>query len=62
MAVDSPGRSGARFYNSSDKMYIVKTLTSDEVEQMHHLLKEYHPVSPESVAKIPTSQYCRKGQ
>ncbi|XP_066976738.1 phosphatidylinositol 5-phosphate 4-kinase type-2 alpha [Macrobrachium rosenbergii] len=43
IVMDSPGRSAARFYNSSDKMYILKTLTSDEVEQMHALLKEYHP-------------------
>lgn len=47
VSIDSPGRGGARFYSSCDKMYIVKTLTSDEVEQMHALLKEYHPVSTE---------------
>lgn len=45
MQVDSPGRSNAKFYITSDKMYIMKTLLSDEVEQMHSLLKEYHPVS-----------------
>ena len=45
MGVDSPGRSNAKFYGSSDKMYILKTLTSEEVEQMHSLLKQYHPVS-----------------
>ena len=44
VVVDSPGRSGARFFMTSDKMYIIKTMTSDEVEQMHALLKEYHPV------------------
>lgn len=42
---DAPGRSGARFFTSYDKMCYIKTLTSDEVERMHHLLKQYHPVS-----------------
>ena len=42
---DSPGRSGAKFYNSSDGLFVIKTLTREEVEQMHSLLKEYHPVS-----------------
>ena len=42
-AMDSPGRSGAKFYISFDKLYVIKTLTSEEIEQMHNLLKEYHP-------------------
>lgn len=41
--MDSPGRSGAKFYTSHDKLYVIKTLTSEEVEQMHSLLKQYHP-------------------
>ncbi|KAK3871359.1 hypothetical protein Pcinc_023491 [Petrolisthes cinctipes] len=57
VAIDSPGRSGARFYNSSDKMYIVKTLTSDEVEQMHALLKEYHPYVVNRHGKTLLPQY-----
>ena len=28
---------------SFDKLYVIKTLTSEEVEQMHSLLKQYHP-------------------
>jgi hypothetical protein len=39
------GKSCAKFYQSSDKLFIIKTLTSEEVEQMHALLKQYHPVS-----------------
>ena len=39
------GKSGAKFYQSYDKLFIIKTLTSEEVEQMHSLLKQYHPVS-----------------
>ena len=41
--MDSPGRSGAKFYLSHDQLYVIKTLTSEEVEQMHSLLKHYHP-------------------
>ncbi|KAG7160173.1 phosphatidylinositol 5-phosphate 4-kinase type-2 alpha-like [Homarus americanus] len=57
VAIDSPGRSGARFYNSYDKMYIVKTLISDEVEQMHALLKEYHPYVVNRHGKTLLPQY-----
>ncbi|KAG0719081.1 Phosphatidylinositol 5-phosphate 4-kinase type-2 alpha [Chionoecetes opilio] len=57
VAIDSPGRSGARFYSSCDKMYIVKTLTSDEVEQMHALLKEYHPFVVNRHGKTLLPQY-----
>ncbi|XP_074659680.1 phosphatidylinositol 5-phosphate 4-kinase type-2 alpha-like [Tubulanus polymorphus] len=39
---DSPGRSGAKFYHSYDKRFVVKTLMSEEVEQLHHILREYH--------------------
>ena len=42
-AMESPGKSGAKFYMSFDKLYVIKTLTSEEVEQMHSLLKQYHP-------------------
>ena len=42
--MDSPGKSGAKFYQSYDKLYIIKALTSEEVELMHSFLKEYHPV------------------
>jgi 1-phosphatidylinositol-5-phosphate 4-kinase len=43
---DSSGKSGAKFYQSSDKLFIIKTLTSEEVERMHSFLKHYHPVYP----------------
>lgn len=42
---DSSGKSGAKFYQSYDKLFIIKTLTSEEVERMHSFLKHYHPVS-----------------
>ncbi len=41
--MDSPGKSGAKFYHSQDQLYVVKTLNAEEVEQMHSLLKHYHP-------------------
>lgn len=42
---DSSGKSGAKFYQSYDKLFIIKTLTSEEVERMHSFLKHYHPVN-----------------
>lgn len=42
--MDSPGRSGARMLSSQDGYYFIKTLVSEEVEQMHHILKQYHQV------------------
>lgn len=50
---DSSGKSGAKFYQSYDKLFIIKTLTSEEVERMHSFLKHYHPVS--SIGNIGTN-------
>jgi 1-phosphatidylinositol-5-phosphate 4-kinase len=41
---DSPGRSGARFLASWDQKFVVKTLMSEEVAEMHRIMKEYHQV------------------
>jgi len=54
---DSPGRSGAKFYHSQDGLYVVKTLVSEEVEQMHSLLKHYHPYVVERHGKTLLPQY-----
>lgn len=43
--IDSSGKSGAQFYRSYDKFFILKSLTSEEIERMHAFLKHYHPVS-----------------
>lgn len=32
-AIDSPGKSAAKFYRSYDKLFIVKSLTSEEVRR-----------------------------
>ncbi|TRY67162.1 hypothetical protein TCAL_05498 [Tigriopus californicus] len=55
--MDSPGRSGAKFYASHDKLFVIKTLTSEEVEQMHSLLKQYHPFIVERHGKTLLPQY-----
>ncbi|XP_071270802.1 phosphatidylinositol 5-phosphate 4-kinase type-2 alpha isoform X5 [Salvelinus alpinus] len=39
---DSQGRSGARFHTSYDKRYVIKTITSEDVAEMHNILKKYH--------------------
>ncbi|XP_017781961.1 PREDICTED: phosphatidylinositol 5-phosphate 4-kinase type-2 alpha [Nicrophorus vespilloides] len=54
---DSSGKSGAKFYLSSDKLFIIKTLTSEEVERMHSFLKQYHPFIVERHGKTLLPQY-----
>ncbi|KAK1884913.1 Phosphatidylinositol 5-phosphate 4-kinase type-2 alpha [Dissostichus eleginoides] len=39
---DAQGRSGARFHTSYDKRYVVKTISSEDVAEMHNILKKYH--------------------
>lgn len=57
IAISSPGRSGAKFYESYDRLFIMKTLQSEEVEQMHSLLKQYHPHIVERHGKTLLPQY-----
>ncbi|CAJ0922950.1 unnamed protein product [Ranitomeya imitator] len=42
LANDSQARTGARFHTSCDKRYIIKTITSEDVAEMHNILKKYH--------------------
>jgi len=53
----SAGKSGAKFYLSQDKLYVIKTIESNEVEQMHSLLKQYHPFIVERHGKTLLPQY-----
>ncbi|XP_062843514.1 phosphatidylinositol 5-phosphate 4-kinase type-2 alpha isoform X3 [Trichomycterus rosablanca] len=39
---DSQGRSGARFHTSYNKKYVIKIITSEDVAEMHNILKKYH--------------------
>lgn len=43
--IGSSGKSTAQFYESYNKFFIIKSLTSEEIERMHAFLKQYHPVS-----------------
>ncbi|VVC98480.1 unnamed protein product [Leptidea sinapis] len=54
---DSSGKSGAKFYQSYDRLFILKTLTSEEVERMHSFLKHYHPYIVERHGKTLLPQY-----
>ncbi|XP_013388699.1 phosphatidylinositol 5-phosphate 4-kinase type-2 alpha isoform X2 [Lingula anatina] len=53
----SSARTGARFLKSHDDLYVIKTLVSEEVEQMHHILKMYHQFIVERHAKTLLPQY-----
>ncbi|XP_026480880.1 phosphatidylinositol 5-phosphate 4-kinase type-2 alpha-like [Ctenocephalides felis] len=57
ISMDSSGKSGAKFYQSYDKMFIIKSLTSEEVERMHSFLKHYHPYIVERHGKTLLPQY-----
>ncbi|CAB3359149.1 phosphatidylinositol 5-phosphate 4-kinase type-2 alpha isoform X2 [Cloeon dipterum] len=57
LPVDSPGKSGARFYQSYDRLFIIKSLTSEEVERMHSFLKDYHPYIVERHGKTLLPEY-----
>ena len=46
-----------KFYSTYDNQLILKTLSSDEVENMHHFLKEYHPYIVERYGKTLLPQY-----
>ncbi|BFY97305.1 hypothetical protein BsWGS_00345 [Bradybaena similaris] len=54
---DYPGRSGARLLMSWDQKLFIKTLVSEEVEMMHHLLKQYHQYIVECHAQTLLPQY-----
>lgn len=41
---DAQGRSGARFHTSYNKKYVIKIITSEDVAEMHNILKKYHQV------------------
>lgn len=57
VAMDNPGKSGAKFYQSYDRLFILKSLTSEEVERMHSFLKDYHPYIVERHGKTLLPQY-----
>ena len=42
--IDSPGRSGSKFFLSYDKKVVVKSITSEEVALLHQILQPYHEV------------------
>lgn len=53
----NPLRGGANYYLSADRLYVIKTLTTEEVEEMHHFLKQYHPYIVDRHAKTLLPQY-----
>ncbi|XP_003243678.1 phosphatidylinositol 5-phosphate 4-kinase type-2 alpha isoform X1 [Acyrthosiphon pisum] len=57
VSADATGKSNAGFYYSYDKLFIIKTLTSEEVERMHSFLKHYHPYVVERHGKTLLPQY-----
>jgi 1-phosphatidylinositol-5-phosphate 4-kinase len=50
-------KSGAKCYLSYDGIYVINTLTTDQVEEMHCYLKHYHPYVVERHGKTLLPQY-----
>ncbi len=38
------GKSGAKFFLTDDRRYVLKTVTSEDVEVVHDILSDYHKV------------------
>ncbi len=41
-SLDTNSKSNAKFYLSHDKRYVIKTVTSEDVEGLHNILQDYH--------------------
>lgn len=41
---DSQGRFGSRFLSSYDHRFVIKTVSSEDIAEMHNILKKYHQV------------------
>lgn len=54
---DSSGRSGARFLVSWDKKFVIKTILTEEVAEMHRILEGYHQHIVERHADTLLPQY-----
>lgn len=50
-------KSGVKCYTSHDGIYVIYTLTTDQVEEMHCYLKHYHPYIVERHGKTLLPQY-----
>ncbi|KAM7341451.1 phosphatidylinositol 5-phosphate 4-kinase isoform 1-T6 [Cochliomyia hominivorax] len=55
--IESSGKSAAQFYESYNKFFIIKSLTSEEIERMHAFLKQYHPYVVERHGNTLLPQY-----
>eukprot|EP00112_Aurelia_sp_Birch-Aquarium-sp1_P009553 Seg2089.5 transcript_id=Seg2089.5/GoldUCD/mRNA.D3Y31 product="Phosphatidylinositol 5-phosphate 4-kinase type-2 alpha" protein_id=Seg2089.5/GoldUCD/D3Y31 len=54
---EASGNSGSKFFETVDKAFIVKTIESEEVEMMHHLLPKYHAYIVECHGETLLPQY-----
>lgn len=62
---DSQGRFGNRFLSSYDHRFVIKTVSSEDIAEMHNILKKYHQVevhTPHTQAdrnvRLKTSVLC----
>ncbi|CAG5945077.1 unnamed protein product [Menidia menidia] len=50
---DSQGRFGNRFLCSYDHRFVIKTVSSEDIAEMHNILKKYHQVNELSNVPVP---------
>ncbi|CAK8681996.1 unnamed protein product [Clavelina lepadiformis] len=55
--VEDKGRSGSKFLHSCDRKFIIKTLSSEDIAEMHGLLPKYHQFVVERNRKTLLPQY-----
>lgn len=44
MYSESHGRCGVRFLTTYDRRFVIKAVSSEDVAEMHNILKKYHQV------------------
>lgn len=42
---ENQGRFGSRFLTTFDRRFIIKTISGEDVAEMHNILKKYHQVA-----------------
>ena len=59
---DSQGRFGNRFLSSYDHRFVIKTVSSEDIAEMHNILKKYHQVEAPRTTTHHTAHTDRRNQ
>ncbi|MGH0126218.1 UNVERIFIED_CONTAM: hypothetical protein FKN15_026692 [Acipenser sinensis] len=56
---DSQGRFGSRFLTTYDRRFVIKTVSSEDIAEMHNILKKYHQAGAE-ISTVNPEQYSKR--